>query len=56
MSEMEEIMAGSDDCAAALILSSFSLYSAVFFASGPIGWGLAGVSAASWWLTSRRCK
>ena len=56
LKQMENIQAGEDYCGAQAILSSLSLYSAVFFASGPVGWGLAGIAAASWWLTAKSCS
>lgn len=54
--QMEGISGGDFDlCDAAIIISTESAYSSIFWAVGPVGWGLAALSLASLVITAYQC-
>ncbi|PIX05818.1 MAG: hypothetical protein COZ76_12105 [Flavobacteriales bacterium CG_4_8_14_3_um_filter_35_10] len=56
LNQMEILIGGTNYCGAQTVLSSLGFYGAVFFASNPIGWGLAAIAGVSWYLTALECK
>ena len=54
--QMEKIEGGEYDlCDIAIPIASASAYSSVYWAAGPIGWGMAALSVASLIITAYQC-
>ena len=53
--QMEIVQGGYDLCDAAIPIASASAYSSIYWAVGPIGWGMAALSVASLIITAYQC-
>ena len=55
LNEMEQISGDGCEPGGEHLVAALSLYSAVFFAAGPIGWGMAALAVAGAYYTSKDC-
>ncbi len=56
LKQMENLRGGTDSCGPGpQITAAIGLYSAIFFAACPIGWGLAGIALLGAYYTVQSC-
>lgn len=55
LNQMENISGGGCKLSGEHLVAALSLYSAIFFAAGPIGWGMAALAVAGAYYTSTDC-